>query len=204
MNFNFDGFEFTGLIAPGSVVVIAVALLFPHVVRIGDPTVTIAVAIVVAYIVGHLVSAIGNLAELALQKMRPTGPASLSVGEWTGRYISHDQEPRLHSSVRVKLHRSDFSDEADAEERRTILKQMFLAVVASGHGQRVDTFNGLFNLSRGLAVSFFIAGILGVVSAHYQAVLWSALAIGLALFRAWKFRDAYSRELFQQFLLLEL
>ena len=42
-----------------------------------------------------------------------------------------------------------------------ILKQMFLAVVASGHGQRVEVFNGLFNLSRGLAVSFLIAGILG-------------------------------------------
>jgi len=77
VNFNFDTFEFTGLIAPGSVVVLAVALLYPQLLHISDPTVMIAVGIVAAYVVGHLVAAIGNIAELIMKKIRGPELAAL-------------------------------------------------------------------------------------------------------------------------------
>jgi hypothetical protein len=202
MNLNFDAFEFIGLIAPGSVVVLVVALLHPELFRIGDPAEIIILGIVVAYIAGHLVSAIGNIAELLWKS--PLGAPTLSLEEWSASTsVSPDQRSQLITNVRLALHRVAL-DKIGVSERSSLLKQIFLIVVASGHGDRLETFNGLFNLSRGLAVSFLIAAIVAGLGGRYQLVLWSVLALVLTLFRTWKFKEAYERELFQQFLLLPL
>ena len=63
MKFDFDSFEFAGLIAPGSIIVFAIALLQPQLLRASNSAVLIAMAIVAAYVFGHLVAAVANVAE---------------------------------------------------------------------------------------------------------------------------------------------
>ncbi len=61
MKLDFDSFEFAGIIAPGSVIIVAIILLWPQFLNGYDSAILIALIILSAYVIGHLVSAIANL-----------------------------------------------------------------------------------------------------------------------------------------------
>ena len=64
---KFDPYEYNGIILPGSVVVLAVALLFPEVKELlgkeGISLGGLGVFVVASFIVGHIVQALGNTIE---------------------------------------------------------------------------------------------------------------------------------------------
>jgi hypothetical protein len=207
---DFDTFEFAGILAPGFVVVLAILLLLPALPKADDFAMVITIAALASYVVGHLIAAIGNLVQPLFERLGIIGLEAISYDAWiTNGYMSSDQKKRLRKLVSFRLYRTiSLKDAAyDARksmERRTLVKQMYLAVIGSGGTQRVSTFDGLYSLSRGLAVSLFIAASLAL----YRDQLWAAAACiagtGLAVYRMHKFKHAFSRELLQQFLLLEL
>jgi hypothetical protein len=202
MKFDFNVFEFAGLIAPGSVVLLAVTLLHPQLLRAAEPEFLIATAILTAYIFGHLVGALGNALESPIELLGISRLASIKYQEWTTRgYLSDDQLPRLDDLVQTKLHRRPLA-QCDSAQLKTVEKQMYLTACAGGHAQRLDTFNSLYNLSRGLAISFAIALIVTLAAGRFDAAMFCAVAAGLTVYRMRKFRDVYSRELVQQFLFL--
>lgn len=200
---DFDGFEFAGLIAPGGVVVLALALLYGARTPTFDSLLGTVSLVTAAYVVGDLVAALGNVSEKGLGPLRlwPPDPGSLDEDAWIKKkYLVASQRERLKHFLRTKLGCNGLGD-GDVE-RRMVVKQMQISVLGGAGGQRVESFNGLFNLSRGLTVSFFIVGVLCVFSGRYVAVLASAIACGLTRFRCGKFKDTYARELIQQFLSL--
>jgi hypothetical protein len=204
MKFDFDTFEFAGLIAPGSVIVLAIALLQPHLLQAGDSAVLIAIAIIAAYVIGHLVAAIANAAEPLFRLLRVRDLGSLSNEEWTSRgCIADDQWTRFEQLVDAKLHRQWPLGGPGSTQRKTVVKQMYLAILGNDRPERVTTFDGLYNLSRGLFVAFIICVLLALVARQYTTAWLCTTAAGLSLYRMRKFKKTYSRELIQQFLLLD-
>jgi hypothetical protein len=204
MKCDFDTFEFAGLIAPGSVIVLAFALLRPELLRAVDATLLIAIAILAAYVLGHLVAAVANVAQPVFSRFRVQDLESLSNEEWCKHgYVANDQWPRFESLMNTKLHRQAPLGEAGSTQRKTVVKQMYLAIFISGRSERVSMFDGLYNLSRGLCVAFSICVLLALAARQYNPACLCAAAAALTLYRTQKFKKAYSRELIQQFLLLE-
>jgi len=202
MKFDFNVFEFAGLIAPGSVVLLALTLLHPQLLRAAEPEFLIATAILTAYIFGHLVGAIGNILEKGFRLLGIARLGSIRYDEWIARgYFSIDQKDRLDTLVMDNLHGSSLK-ECKPAQLKTLEKQMYLTACAGGHIQRLDTFNSLYNLSRGLVVSFVIAFVMTLIVGRHDAAVFCAVAALLTVYRMRKFRDIYSRELVQQFLFL--
>jgi hypothetical protein len=105
MKFDFDTFEFAGLIAPGSVIVLALALLRPQLLHSADSTLLIAMAILAAYVIGHLVAAVTDAVQPLFGIFRVQDLESLSNEEWCRRgYIANDQWARMERLVETKLH----------------------------------------------------------------------------------------------------
>lgn len=69
--------------------------------------------------------------------------------------------------------------------------------------ERIATFNGLFNLSRGLVVAFLVAAVLCLVAG---STFWSAAALVaalLSLYRMRKFNGLYCKNVLQTFIALK-
>lgn len=203
MKLDFDTYEFAGLVAPGSVVVFAALLVDPRLVAGLESPIVILGAVVAAYIMGHLVAAIGNLCEGLFALLGIARLERVPFAEWAKkRYISGDQTQRFREVAGARLHGN--VDKPD--ELFRLVKQMRLVLLEKSSEactQRLETFNGLYNLSRGLAVAFAIAVVLCAISALWGLAVFCAVAVVLACYRVWKFNDIYARELIQQFLLLD-
>lgn len=203
MKFDFDTFEFTGLIAPGAVIVLALALLYPRNLSDYNPAFLVAAMVIIAYVAGHIVAAIGNICKPLFEKMQICDLASLSVKEWERRrYIVERQRDRLFRLIVCNLYRDIKSDDPyDPDTQTTIVNQMYLSVTSTGGARRVITFDGLVSLSRGLAVAFAICAATAAATHNFGVAGLCAIAAALAVYRMRKFRDRFGRELLQQFLL---
>ena len=205
MKFDFDTYEFAGLVAPGSVVLFAILALNPAGLHLGDAAVTVVAAAVVAYVLGHLVAAVGNLSEPLFEAFDLRRPENLKFEHWKeGKrsYLSPDQEEALRRLVVTKL----AGNVDDPIQLKRIVKQMYILLLDQDHRHgkgRLETFNGLYNLSRGLAIAFVAAFVLSAVGGRWGVAAFCIAAAGLACYRVAKFNDIYSRELVQQFLLLK-
>lgn len=202
MKFDFDTYEFAGLIAPGSVVLLAVAMLYPQLMHSFDPAIVIAAGVVGAYVLGHLVAAIGNLVQPIFGAFGAPRLKDLDLKRWQATkrsYLSSTQEDALESRANTMLTGSF----ADLVEHGLLEKQMYLALADKSHRRRLETFNGLYNLSRGLAVSFCFALVLCLMAGRYAGALLCAATAALAVYRTRKFNHIYSVELIQRFLSLK-
>jgi hypothetical protein len=210
MKVDFDTFEFAGLIAPGVIVVLASLLLWPQLIMGDNATVVIVLVILASYIVGHLVAAVGNIVEPIFKNFGVLGLESCPYKEWVDKrnnYIAHDQLKRLQQLVHTNLYRDAGLDweafkKDDSVERKTVVRQMYLAVVGRPN-QRVTTFDGLYSLSRGIAVSLFMCALAALFFARVGPALLCLGGAGLAVYRMGKFKRVYCRELLQLFLMQE-
>ena len=203
MKFDFDTYEFAALVAPGAVVIFGAFLIDPNLVKGFDAPLVIVGAAVAAYVAGHLVAAIGNLCErlFALFGARPLERVPFAA--WSAKhYLSDNQVPQLREVAALRLQ----GDVDRPDELFRVVKQMRIMILKDGSEacvQRLETFNGLYNLSRGLATAFAMSTALLLASTQRLPAILCAVAAGLSCYRVWKFNRIYSRELIQQFLLLE-
>jgi hypothetical protein len=127
--------------------------------------------------------------------------------EWEAcEFIAPRQKERLQQLVRTNLYRDVLFDEEvfqrkDSLERKTVVKQMYLAVLGSNKPQRVATFDGMYSLSRGIAVSLFVCALAAFFFGRIGPALLCLLGASLGVYRMDKFKKSYCRELLQQFLL---
>lgn len=82
-------------------------------------------------------------------------------------------------------------------------RQIYADVAKNGKPDRIDTFNGNYGLSRGLAAAMFAIAI--VSFAHGQIGLGFGFLFvgGVYVYRAYRFARYYARELYVQFLVLD-
>jgi hypothetical protein len=208
---SFDFYEFAGVVTPGALILYTVSLIVPgsapflmaKEISVGD----LGLFVILAYVAGHIVQAIGNLIESVFWK--PFG------GMPTNWVLRHDQEllneaqvnklpDRVRSLLDIGINKpiTDLS----VKEWFPITRQIYAAVAGAERAHRVDTFNGNYGMFRGFASALLFASILNIAT-HWPAGWPTSLVLGaaalLALIRMHRFGKHYARELFVQFLQLD-
>lgn len=206
---QFDFYEFVGILSPGSVLLIGLSLLYPElrdVLISKDLSIgTLGMFVIFAYVAGHLIQTAGNGVESLLWRALGGMPSDWVRTE-KHHLLSPDQVETLKGQLRPKLNLASDPDLASMEGRdwHALTRQVYAAVAAQGRSARVDTFNGNYALSRGLAAALIT---LAVVIAIKDINQWATLLLvvagaGLAIYRTYRFGRYYARELFVQFLQL--
>jgi len=203
---QFDFYEFTGILLPGAIVMAAMVLLFPG---WGLPTLVedisvggLGIFIVLAYAVGHLVQAIGNLIEAVWWKYWDGMPTNW-LRTKPARLLAEQQISLLQERLRKQPGLASFEiTSSSLSDWHAITRQIYAAVAGAGRASRVDMFNGNYGLNRGLA-----AGLLAVLALlptqttmDWRLVVCVLVGAALALYRMHRFARHYARELFIQFL----
>jgi hypothetical protein len=208
---QFDFYEFTGVIAPGAVFLFGVAILFPEFgkqLQGQDFTVgSLGLFLVLAYVAGHLVQALGNALEWTWWKLWggwPTGWPRTGKGN----LLSDPQRKQLRSRIAALLALPVGEDPFELQQKSwmAVVRQIDAAVKPAESRKRIETFNGNYGLNRGIAASLLALVILTVVSHGSEAwrpALLLAIGACVAVYRMHRFGRHYGRELFVQFLVAE-
>ena len=208
---SFDFYEFNAVLTPGVIVLYATAQLFPATapfITAKDFTVgDLGLFVVLAFVAGHLMQALGYALERLFWKCFDGMPSDWLVAEKQTLLApaQFEQLPaRLTEILRLKLEGS--LTKLTAPQWRPITRQVYAAVQAAGRSQRADIFNANYGLFRGIAAAF-----IAVTIAHLSERGWHewgcevGLLVGaaLAFARMHRFGVHYASELFVQFLQLK-
>lgn len=205
---EFDFYEVAGVIAPGTVVVIGgVALFFPgqqqallslSSVSLGS----LGLGLVLAYVAGQLLQAVGNAVEAAWWWFWGGMPT-----DWirSGKHdlVAKRQRGEIEQAVRFMLNDPSFDlSSIRKKDWYSVTRQVYAAISSGTRASRVDIFNANYGLCRGIAAAFLVL-LLGRALVDWQA--WRlevvlGILTAIAVFRMHLFGVHYGRELFVQFL----
>jgi hypothetical protein len=205
-----DYYEFLGYLAPGATFLFGISRLYPDLfasvsssgLTLGD----LGIFVVLSYVAGQTVQAIGNYVEWAWWKGWGGWPS-----DWprSGRHrlISPEQVALLPSRVSALLggeSKHELKD-FDAKGWPSVVSQIGAALKAANRTERLEVFNGNYGLCRGLVSGLLV--LLALSLCEHGLTRWRAeialLLLGLLmLHRMHRFGWRYARELFVQFLAL--
>ena len=207
---QFDFYEFAGVIAPGVVILLAAGLIWPdYLGSVQKLDVTLGgfgLALVLAYVAGHLLQGIGNMFEWAWWKLNGGWPS-----DWPrhgkGNLLSELQLAKLQERLRSDLGFSDitFGPSLSAKAWHPIFRQVYATVRAAGRDDRAHTFNGNYGMFRGIVSAALVATVGILIARGWTA--WPLatvflVAAALAVFRMHRFAIHYARETLVQFISL--
>lgn len=207
MKKDFSLYEFTGIIVPGSTLVLGVAFQYEGLrqLLIGESfgVGQLGLFAVIAYVAGHLVQGVGNQLEhlVWLRRGMPTS--------WIRRakipYLSDSQRSQLQKVLPEILgHDVAPFGELDMRSCRGITGQLYATLEHKGRVKRVDVFNANYGLFRGIASALLVVAIIagfhhGVFTIEFLVVL---IAFALAVLRMHRFGVHYASEIYRQALVL--
>lgn len=207
---EFDFYGTAGVIAPGTVLVVGMTIMFfpdqgDLLKAIFDVSLgSLGIGLVLAYVAGQLLQAVGNAIEAAWWRGWGGMPT-----DWVRTdkrdLLSPSQRARIESRLRVALNDPDLSfTSVTANHWYAITRQVYAAVAAASRSERVDIFNGNYGLCRGVAAGLIVLLISQLVI-NWQAWKTEMLLVfllGLAIYRMHRFAIRYGREVFVQYLQL--
>jgi len=205
-----DFYEFTGVIAPGTIALLAAGLIWPdHLGGILKLDVTVGglgLGLLLAYVAGHLLQAVGNLLEAGWWGLLGGWPSDAPRTGKSG-LLSEAQLAQLQERLRSDFGFKGISLGPDLPVKswRPIFRQIYAKVHAAGRDDRAHTFNGNYGMFRGIASAAIVAAIAILFARGWPAWPVAAgflAAAGLALFRMHRFAKHYARETYVQFLVL--
>jgi len=205
---EFGFYDTAGVIAPGMIFVVgAMALFLPdcgkEFLAIANVSIgSLGLGLILSYAAGHLLQAVGN------------GLEKLWWGLWSGmpidwvrsgkhELIAAKQLTLLEARIRVMLNEPELTlSTISSNDWRSITRQIYAAVAGANRNSRVDTFNGIYGLGRGLAaaLSLLLIGTLCVRCGEWQIAIVLLILLGLAIYRMHSFGVVYGRELLIQYL----
>ncbi len=202
----FDYYEFAGVLCPGVVVLYSISKIFPmfspivhdQLISVG----TLGLFVVLSYVAGHLVQALGDLVEPLIWRLFGGIPTDW-VRTRRRSLLTDRQNAAVEESIKIQTGKPLSS--TTQNEWRSAVRSIYAAVANSGHAARIDVFNGNYGLFRGLATAFLICSVSVLASPSFR---WSALVLFLAcallaIYRLRRFGIHYARELYVQFLQLK-
>lgn len=202
-------YEQAGIVLPGSAVLFGVLYLIPELRPLFmDKGLTVGglgLFLLLAYALGHLVAAVGNLLELLI--WWPVGGMPTTwVRSSKTRLLTTDQLERLRLKMKPRLGLDlPTVHGIPKKEWRGHFGLLYRDVLASGAAGRIETFNGNYGLSRGLAAAMLLLAGLVAVRQLEDWHRWSfALVVVGALYvsRMCRFGLHFAREVYLRFLLL--
>lgn len=212
MKKDFSFYEFVGVIAPGSVLLIILVYLFPGCLEtleakqlsIGG----FGVFIIIAYVLGQLIQAIGNFIENIYWWFWGGVPSFWITRKGKCDYLSSEQlqiiPKKIERLLDIEITKS--LDNFNEKQWFAITRQIFAAIKQSDGTERLENFNAIYGLFRGIAASFatgFVIMTFKTGFSHYEFQLIIVTFFIMAIFRMHRFAIHYARELYVQFLQLE-
>lgn len=205
---QFDFYEFVGILVPGTIVLVGTVVLFPG----WDPPALIkdtsvgglGVFVVLAYVAGHVVQAVGNAVEAIWWRCWGGMPSDWLRSK-PSRLLAPQQISALQGRIHDRLGLAVFDiATASASNWYGVTRQIYAEVASAGRAARVDIFNGNYGLNRGIAAGLLLVLVLLLIQTNIDLRVIAAitLAATLALYRMHRFARHYARELFVQFLQL--
>lgn len=205
---QFDFYEFAGVIAPGTVVLVAAGLIWPDflggIQKLDVSLGGFGLVLLLAYIAGHLLQAVGNVLESVWWKVNGGWPS-----DWPrtgkGGLLSEPQLAQLQERIRSNLGFADVTlgPNLPSKSWHPIFRQIYAMVRAAGRDDRAHTFNGNYGMFRGIASAAIVAAIAVMVPRDWERWPLAAAflaAAGLAVIRMHRFAKHYARETYVQFL----
>ena len=201
-------YEQVGIVIPGAIFLFVAMFYVPELrgalgkdgINLGG----LGVFVLVAYAMGHLLGAIGNLIEAVYWRTRGGMPTSWIVGT-RPRLLSAEQIAGLEVAVNKRL-RLDVKNlqKFSASTWLPIVRQIDTDVQTHGKTSRIETFNGNYGLNRGLCAAMLSLAFGSLLMQPDRWFVSLALAVMSAvyLYRMHRFGVRYARELYNQFLLL--
>lgn len=201
---TFDAYEVIGVITPGTVVALLLALEWPELkellgkdgLSLGD----LGLFVMMAFVLGHLVQTLGNIIEevLALIVEMP----SSWVRKPTQKLLTDGQRDALLSKIAAMEGAPIDPLKIDKTRWRNIVMRAYSRVRAAGKSARIDAFNRTYGLFRGLSAAF-IGALAWYAYAHPAAHQTLLVVAVLALAALWRMQRAsinYARSLFHEFM----
>jgi hypothetical protein len=200
---TFDFYEFTGVLCPGVVVLFSAAMIVPEFAPIvRDQSVTVGdlgLFVVLSYVAGHLVQALGNLLENGIWRIFGGMPTDW-VRTRKHKLLTESQTATVVERLRDQMGKP--LGDLTSGEWYAVTRSVYAMVANAGRSARVDTFNGNYGLFRGLTAAFLFSDVMVVATLTFTwttVVILLACAL-LAITRMRRFGVHYARELFVQFL----
>lgn len=194
MNASFDFYEYAGVIVPGAVLLFGAMWLIPELrAHLGSDGVALGelgLFIVLSYALGQLIQSVGNIVEAIVWWPFGGLPSKRILA---GEALTVHQQERLSQFLRKDGMIGETISDSDA---RAIVREMYAIVAAADKAARIDKFNGIYGMMRGLCASLLLL-VIGclIAGAVWQVLALLALGIALALHRAHRFGWHYGREL---------
>lgn len=199
----FDAYEVIGVITPGAVVTLLLALQWPEFrTLLGQEGVSIGglgFFVMMAFVLGHLIQALGNVVD-GIVWLIPGMPTAW-VRSPKQSLISPDQRDQLQAKVTAMEPTIADIGQLDRRYWRSVSGRMYARLHAAGRSSRIDTCNRTYGLSRGLAAAFAAAAVWLAFDAGgltTETGIATALAI-VAIARMWRSGVHYARSLFLAF-----
>jgi hypothetical protein len=204
-------YEQVGILLPGAVLLFGLVLLAPElrtaVSAEGDVTVGgLGLFLILAYALGHLVAAVGNLLEGVLWRLAGGMPASWVREPKRARLLTADQHQALLSKVKKRSGGAVTSIRGlPRAEWRGLFSRIYRDVLVHEPSGRLEIMLGSYGLNRGLAAACLV---LLATTLVLQPPQWRWYALGLALavagygFRMVRFALYWAREVYAAYLAL--
>tara|TARA_E500000318_G_C3510909_1_gene192270 strand:+ start:298 stop:957 length:660 start_codon:yes stop_codon:yes gene_type:complete len=199
---KFEAYDYIGVIVPGSILVVTASLLFPEWTSLLGASITLGdlgLVLILAFLAGHLLQAVGNLWETIVWSVMGGMPSS-----WPARVktllLSDDQLNRLDERLQA-----DFSiDRTELADGRAMIREIMVRIKRQGDVERIERFNRNYGLMRGVAAGLLVAGLLVLVleSESWPIAVMLGVAAGVATYRMVRFGIHYGREMYVEYLSL--
>lgn len=201
---TFDAYEVIGVITPGAVLGLLMALQWPDFrALLGQEELSIGglgLLLVASFVIGHMVQAVGNLLESIVWAL--PGMPSTWVTRPKQQLLTASQRHQLETKVlEIEPHAADLT----AFSRKAwlgVTARLYAKVNAAGRAARVDACNRTYGLSRGLAAAFFLAAVWAFYedrTLSTEVLVFMGLLI-IALYRMVRAGRYYARSLYLTFL----
>ncbi|UAJ12439.1 hypothetical protein [Polymorphobacter megasporae] len=204
---GFDPYEITGIIIPGTVLTLLLAAeASPFRSMLGSDGLTVGdlgLFVLIAFVFGHLVQALGNLIELAIWP-RCGLPTNLVLEE-SQSLVSPAQRGALQAGVTAMEGEPANITGLNRDVWRAITTRAYARVRTAGRSMRIDIANRTYGLCRGLVAALTIALLWCIYAHRDQPGLLAALAL-MIVAAVWRMRRAgihYARALFLEFIDLD-
>jgi hypothetical protein len=199
-------YEQVGIVIPGSVLVFGLLLFFPTLqtvltkdgVSLGD----FGIFVLLSYAAGHLIAAIGNVGETLFWRFFGGMPTDW-ITKTNTTLLSSSQVDLVEKKLQTRLGITAKVRGLDRKVWWPISRQIYAEVAKNGKPDRIDTFNGMYGLNRGLAAATFVLACVGGAQGKSAIVLALLALAAVYYYRAHRFGVYYGRELYLQFLVLD-
>jgi hypothetical protein len=221
---SFDQYEYIGVVIPGATLLFGLLLIWSEPFRASiskDFSLgSLGLFVIAAYVVGHIVRALGDLLEAVFWACFGGMPTDWAPDN-KRHLLDDNQREALKLHLRSLLKKKDLTLEQykdNRQEWRAIIREIYAAVARAKMSARVDVFNRTYGLMIGITMADIIIGLVLVVqvalcdAANLPVPERTAISIAIMAFvvailtmhRAFLFGRSYARELFVQFLELPL